>query len=137
MHENNFRHMFVSMPKRLRQLSCRDRKKEFQVIACICRCHMFKDIWEAALGKELMCERESHIQQDRYAVAVKKNGTRGAVIGHLLRKIARVCSLFLQRGDTIRCTVIGKDDTQRICFRAGLNFPVFCISSPYQKKFRS
>ena len=31
---------------------------------------------------------------DRYAVAVKREGT---IIGHLSRKVSRVCSLFLRR----------------------------------------
>ena len=39
---------------------------------------------------------------DRYAVAVKKEGT---IIGHLPQKVLWVCSLFLQRGGTIECTV--------------------------------
>ena len=42
-----------------------------------------------------MCERETHNDRDRYVVAVKKTGT---VIGHLPRKVSRVCSLFLRRG---------------------------------------
>ena len=28
--------------------------------------HVLKNIWEAALSEESMCERESHNQQDRY-----------------------------------------------------------------------
>ena len=40
--------------------------EEFQAVACIHRFHVFKDIWEAALSKESMCERESHNQRDRY-----------------------------------------------------------------------
>ena len=35
---------------------------------------MYKEIWEAAAGEVLMCEREPHNALDRYAVAVKKNG---------------------------------------------------------------
>ncbi len=41
---------------------------------------------------------------DRYAVAVLKQGT---AIGHLPRKISKVCSLFLRRRGSIRCTVTG------------------------------
>ena len=65
---------------------------------------MYKEIWEAAAGEVLMCEREPHNALDRYAVAVKKTGT---IIGHLPRKLSRVCSLFLRRGGTIECTVTG------------------------------
>ena len=43
--------------------------------------------------------------EHRYAVAVK---TDGPVIGHLPRKVSRVCSLFLRRGGHIHCTVTGR-----------------------------
>ncbi len=57
---------------------------------------MYKDVWAASIGEVLMCEREPHNALDRYAVAVKKTGT---IIGHLPRKLSRVCSLFATRGD--------------------------------------
>ena len=41
---------------------------------------------------------------DRYAVAVLKQET---IIEHFPRKISKVCSLFLRRGGSIRCTVTG------------------------------
>ena len=53
--------------------------------------HICKDTWEAADGEELLCEREPHNDHDRYAVAVRR---KGAVVGHLPRKTARVCSLW-------------------------------------------
>ena len=59
-----------------------------------------KEIWEAATGEILICDDG----RDRYAVAVKKSGT---IIGHLPRKLSRVCLLFLRRGGTIICTVTG------------------------------
>ena len=31
--------------------------------------HVYKDIWEAPMGKEVICKRET--RKDRYAVAVK------------------------------------------------------------------
>ncbi len=48
--------------------------------------------------------RESTDGRDRYAVAVIKDGV---AIGHLPRKVLRVCSLFLRRGGTIHCRVTG------------------------------
>ena len=42
---------------------------------------------------ELDCPRELQNTHDRYAVAVEKNCI---VIGHLLRKVAHVCLLFLK-----------------------------------------
>ena len=52
-----------------------------------------------------MYESEPENASGRYAVAVEKEGT---VIGHLPRKLSQVCSLFLRRGGTIECTVIGR-----------------------------
>ena len=42
--------------------------------------------------------------EDRYTVAVFKVDT---VVGHIPRKISRICSLFLTRGDAITCTPKG------------------------------
>ena len=39
-----------------------------------------------------MCERDPENASDQYAVAVKNEGT---IIGHLPRKVSRVCSRFL------------------------------------------
>jgi len=54
----------------------------------------------------LECVREPHNVQGRYAVSdcEKKSGT---IVGHLPRRLLRVCSLFLQRGGMISCTVTG------------------------------
>ena len=66
--------------------------------------HVYKDIWAAAVGEVLACRREPSNASDRYAIAVLKHGT---IIGHLPRKISKMCSLFLRRGGSIRCTVTG------------------------------
>ena len=34
--------------------------------------HVYKDIWEAAIGEELPCEQEPRNTKDRYAGAVSK-----------------------------------------------------------------
>ena len=53
--------------------------------------HLHKDVWEAAVGEELHCEREPESCQDPFAVAV----TRSAVtVSHILKKISCVCFLF-------------------------------------------
>ena len=44
--------------------------------------HIYKDIWDATIGEELQCARESDNSNDRYAVAVRKND---AVVGHVTR----------------------------------------------------
>ena len=54
-------------------------------------CHVYKEVLEAAVGEALVCEREPKNTSDRYAVAVKNNGT---IIEHLPQKLSHVCSLF-------------------------------------------
>ena len=69
--------------------------EEFERACCTHGFHVFKEIWEAAVGEELACEREPHNAHDRYAVAVKRSGI---TICHLPWKLSRLCSLFLRRG---------------------------------------
>ena len=72
--------------------------------SCVHGYHVYKDIWNAVIGEELVCEREPDNKSDRYAVAVRKDRI---IIGHLPRKISRTCSLFLRRGSEITCRVTG------------------------------
>ena len=44
--------------------------------------HVYREVWEAAVGEVLACEREPRNAEDKYAVAVKKDGT---IVGHLPR----------------------------------------------------
>ena len=66
---------------------------------------MYKEVWEAAIGEVLVCHREPTNATDRYTVAVTKAAT---IIGHLPRKLSKVCSLFLRKGGSIRSTVTGR-----------------------------
>ena len=66
--------------------------EELKRVYCIRDYHLYKEMWEAATGEVLICEREFHNIRNRYAVAVETSGT---IIGHLPRKLSRVCSLFL------------------------------------------
>ena len=42
---------------------------------CVSGYHIYQDIWEAAVGKTLVCLREPWNSHDRYAVAVEMNAT--------------------------------------------------------------
>ena len=77
---------------------------EWEADSCLCDYHLYESIWTAALGEWIGCEREPLNANDRYAVALKKDG---AVIGHSHQKISRICLLFIRRGGTIECTVTG------------------------------
>ena len=39
---------------------------------CIRGYHIYKEVWEAAVGESLECERDPENASNRYAVAVKK-----------------------------------------------------------------
>lgn len=62
--------------------------EDYQRALCVHGFYVYCNVWEAAIGEVLDCEREPGNAKDRYAVAVKKDAT---VIGRLPRKISRVC----------------------------------------------
>ena len=66
---------------------------ELERVCCIRGYHIYKEIWEAATGEVLTCEREPLNPKDRYTVAVKKAGT---VVGHL--PIKNMFAVFKARG---------------------------------------
>ena len=93
---------------------------ELERECCIRGYHVYREIWEAAVGEVLTCEREAQNENDRYAVAVKKDGV---VIGHLPRKVSRVCSLFIRRGGRLCCTVTGIKRYSADLPQGGLEIP--------------
>ena len=62
----------------------------------VCGYHIYKKVWAATVEEALVCEIQTHVEpklsSDRYAVAVRNEGT---IIEHLPLKLLRVCSLFL------------------------------------------
>ena len=86
--------------------------ERFSVESCVRGYHVYKDIWIACVGEELPCQRENGNPTDPFAVAVVKSGL---TVGHILRKISSVCSLFLRRNGVMTvCT------TERRRFSADL-----------------
>ena len=63
----------------------------FQKETCVRRYHVYESIWVAAIGEELQCQRELSNAVDCYTVAIIQDG---AVVGHVPRKISRLCSLL-------------------------------------------
>ena len=92
----------------------------FTVESCVRGYHIYKDIWDATIGEELQCARESNNSNDRYAVAVRKNN---AVVGHVPRKISRVCALFLERNGAITCTITGSRRRSADLPQGGMELP--------------
>ena len=107
-----------------RSRACMHAMEEFGRDCCIRGYHVYKETWRAAIGEELECDREPGNSCDRYAVAVKRSGV---VIGHLPRKVSRVCSLFLRRGGVISCTVTGGRRYSGDLAQGGLEIPCFLL----------
>ena len=78
---------------------------DFELSSCIRGHHIYQHIWESEVGETWVCEKEPSNVNDRYAVAVKRDGV---IVGHLPQKISRLCSLFFLRGVSINCTVVGR-----------------------------
>ena len=89
--------------------ACISHMEECGRDCCIRGYHICKEIWRAAMGEELECDREPENLCGRYAVAVKRSGV---VISHLPQKLSKVCSLFLRRGGVISCTETGLEIVQ-------------------------
>ena len=58
--------------------------------------------WDTIIGEENQCERELDNESNKYAVAVRKDGT---IIDHPRQAISQACSLFLIRGNSITCHI--------------------------------
>ena len=67
--------------------------------------HIYKDSWDPSIGEELSCQRKAENYTDLFAVAVMKDDN---IVGHMPRKISKVCSLFLPQGGLIVCRVTGR-----------------------------
>ena len=78
-------------------------------------------------GEVLQSRRETSNGHDPFAVAVVKDSI--TVVGHLLRRISAVCSLFLRRHGTIACRVNGSRRYSRDLPHGGLEVPCILIFS--------
>ena len=70
--------------------------------ACVRGFHVYSDIWTPFVGETLACEQGNGNSNDPYAVTIKKGSK---VVGHVLRKSPKACSLFLLLGGTICCEI--------------------------------
>ena len=78
---------------------------EFHPKSCIRGYHEYGEQWDAFLGEQLICQCKVDNVTERYAVNVKKDSSK--TVGHMLKKISRVSSAFLQHGFIITATVSG------------------------------
>ena len=94
---------------------------EFRVQSCVRGFHVYAEHWTAFVGEELTCQREIGNVVDRYAIAVEK--ATGETVGHVLKKISRICSSFLQCGGTITAIVTGRRRYSSDLVQGGLEIP--------------
>lgn len=98
--------------------------ERFSVEPCNRGYHVYKDIWEASIGEHLLCHRENSNCADPFAVGVVKNQV---TVGHILRKISSVYSLFLRRNGRISVCTTKKGRFSDDLPQGGLEIP--CILS--------
>ena len=63
----------------------------------------------------------------------------GETVGHLPKKISRMCSMFIQEGREIMCTVIGNRRYSSDLVQVGLEIPctlLFCREEKYIQKLK-
>ena len=68
--------------------------------------HEYKRVWNPEMNERLSTEIETGNPHERYAVAVvfKEHGT----VGHIPKKISRLCCSFLSRGGVVQVRVLGR-----------------------------
>ena len=94
--------------------------ESWQEELCIRGYHIYQELWAAAVGEDLTCQRERGNTADPYAVSVIKDGT---IVGHLPRRISCACTLFMRRGGRIGCQVTGRRKYLSDLQQGGLEIP--------------
>ena len=92
----------------------------FSVAAVIRGYHVYKEIWNAKLDEELMCETEVGNRWDTFAVAMRKGSV---TVGHVPRAISPICSIFILRGRSIKCRATGNRQYFSDLPQGGLELP--------------
>ena len=78
------------------------------------------EIWRLSIGEKLRCVCKRSNREDPFTVAMK-TGTE--TIGHVLRTISCVCSLFLRQRGSISCEVAGSSRLSIDLPQGGLELP--------------
>ena len=88
--------------RRAKVVASKITQRMFEVESCIRGIHVYKTVWKPRIGEILSCSHEGDNREDPFAVAVQKSS---ATVGHVLRRISCICSLFLWWDGMIVCTV--------------------------------
>ena len=67
--------------------------------------HVYTSVWTPFLGEVLRVEMEERNEEDRYAVAILKDG--GVVICHVPRSFSKTFYFFLRQGGSTECKITG------------------------------
>ena len=84
--------------------------------------HVYNGICTATVGDILCYAHKTGNALDRYAVSVLKDGN---IVGHLPKKVFKVCCLFLRCGGSVSCEIAGTRRSSRYLQQGGLE--VLCI----------
>ena len=93
-----------------------------RIPSCVRGHHIYKQIWTLTVGEVLCCACEHGNVSDRYTVSVLKDNK---IVGHLPRKLSRVCAFFIGRGGSISCEISGTRRYSRDLQQGDLRFPIF------------
>jgi hypothetical protein len=107
------------------------------VKSCVRGYHVYQKVWEAPVGEELVCKPQENNTNNCYAVAVVR-AYDNEVVGHLPKKISRMCWLFLKKPrSVISCTVDGSRRYSADHPQGGMEIPitvrVICQEGEVQK----
>ena len=95
---------FVDRRTRVNSNAMDDDVEQYETVFFVRGYHIYKDVWRAAEGEDLECERETNNTHDTYAVAVTKEG--------------RVISILIKRyNGTLRSAKMAaeaEDDNRRL-----------------------
>ena len=95
---------------------------KFRMSSCVCSYHVYQHVWDAVVGENLECERETSNKKSRYTIVAKKAET---TIGHLPKEVSQICSLFFSRGGRVVATVTGRQRYSADLVQGGLE--IRCI----------
>ena len=93
--------------------------------------YIYREFWMANLGEVLPCAREESNPHDPFAVSVHDGPN---IVGQVPRKFSALCALFIQRGGTITCQVIGSKQYSLDLPQGGLEIPCVLTFSGEQRE---
>ena len=117
----------------IRVVKMADGVYEYTIDCVIRGYHVYKATWVPSIGDILQCEQERGNVEDMFAVAVKRFD--GVTVGHIPRRISRICWFFLQQGGSMLCEVSGGRQYSTDLPQGGLEMPCYIHFWHSKRKF--